>query len=164
MPRGFRLLQADAPIYSPLQFNRPTIQMGQDFSYRGIARLRSGATIEDAHRDIARMIPITLDKFPNPGLTMSALEELGVAPYVYALKREVVGDVGQVLWVLLGTVGLVLLIACANVANLLLVRGEGRQREIAVRTALGASRSRIIRQFMSESVVLGLAGGVATRS
>ena len=77
------------------------------------------------------------------------------------LKRDVVGDLGKVLWVLMGSIGVVLLIACANVANLLLVRAEGRQQELAIRAALGAGSAQIAREFLMESVFLGLAGGVA---
>ena len=76
------------------------------------------------------------------------------------LAQDVIGDVGRVLWVLLGTVGIVLLIACANVANLFLVRAEGRQQELAIHAALGAGSRRIAWELLSESLVLGLLGGV----
>jgi putative ABC transport system permease protein len=82
-----------------------------------------------------------------------------LAPKLQPLKQEVVGDVGAVLWVLLGTIGLVLLIACANVANLLLVRSEGQQQELAIRAALGASRKRIAGEMLVESLTLGILGG-----
>jgi len=77
------------------------------------------------------------------------------------LKQEVIGNVGELLWVVMGTIGMVMLIACANVTNLLLVRVEARQQELAVRTALGASWMRIVRGLLVESVMLGLIGGVA---
>src|SRR5207248_8367772 len=77
------------------------------------------------------------------------------------LKADLIGDIGSVLWVLMGTISMVLLIACANVANLLLVRAEGRQQELAVRSALGASRGRIAYELLAESVILGLIGGIA---
>ena len=78
------------------------------------------------------------------------------------LAKDVIGDVGRVLWILLGTVGIVLLIACANVANLFLVRAEGRQQELAIHAALGAGSRRIAWELLSESLVLGLIGGVAS--
>jgi len=76
------------------------------------------------------------------------------------LKRVVVGDVGEVLWVLMGSILMVLLIACANVANLLLVRGEGRRQELAIRAALGAGRGRVAADLLLESVVLGVLGSL----
>ena len=76
------------------------------------------------------------------------------------LKQEVIGNVGELLWVVMGTIGLVMLIACANVANLMLVRVEPRQQELAVRAALGAGWTRIVRGLLVESVMLGLMGGV----
>ena len=87
------------------------------------------------------------------------LAEIRLAPMVRPLAVDVVGDIGQVLWVLLGAMGLVLLVACANVANLFLVRAEGRQQELAIRTALGASLARAARELLSEAILLGLAGG-----
>jgi predicted permease len=88
-------------------------------------------------------------------------EEAKLQANVRLLKDDVIGDVGSALWLLMGTIAMVLLIACANVANLLLVRAEGRQQELAVRAALGASRGRIAYELLAESVVLGLVGGVA---
>jgi len=80
------------------------------------------------------------------------------------LKREVIGNVSDVLWVVMGTIGLVMLIACANVTNLFLVRIEARQQELAVRAALGAGWARMVRGLLVESVMLGLMGGVSRRS
>ena len=83
---------------------------------------------------MARMLPLLPQKFPlAPGLTLKILEEARIGPSVRPLKQDLVGDVGNVLWVLMSTVGIVLFIACANVANLLLVRAEGRQQELAIR-------------------------------
>ena len=118
-------------------------------------------TIADANRDVARMIPLTLERFPlPPGFSREMFDAARVGPNVRPLMVDAVGDIGSVLWVLLGTVGIVLLIACANVANLFLVRSEGRQQEFALRAALGASRGRMARELLAESVALGLVSGV----
>lgn len=98
---------------------------------------------------------------PAPGMTVKMIEEARLGPDVRPLKNDVVGDVGKVLWVLMGTIGIVLFIACANVANLLLVRAEGRQQELAIRAALGAGRARIARELLLESVTLAVIGGAA---
>src|SRR5689334_11791118 len=90
---------------------------------------------------------------------MKMFEQARVGPNLRPLKDQVVGDVGKFLWVLMAVIGIVLLIACANVANLLLVRTEGRQQELAIRTALGASRGRIASVLLFESLVIGLMGG-----
>ena len=159
LPPSFTFLRTDPAVLLPFQFNRAEVRVG-DFSYRAVARLKPGVTLEQANADLARMIPLTFDRFPLwPGLTRKMFDEAQVGPNVRPLFQELIGDVGRVLWILVGTVGIVLLIACANVANLFLARAEGRQQELAVRAALGASRSRIARALLSESVGLALAGG-----
>jgi predicted permease len=106
------------------------------------------------------MIPIWLKSWPPaPGFSRDLFENAHFGPKVQPLKQEVVGDIGPTLWVLMGTIGLVLLIACANVANLLLVRAESRQQELAVRAALGAGWGRIAREMLLESLTLGVLGG-----
>jgi predicted permease len=111
---------------------------------------------------MARLVPIALDAFPPfPGYNKSMFVDAKVTPMVIPLKRELVGDVSTVLWVLMGTIGMVLLIACANVANLLLVRADGRRQELAIRAALGAGWAQLAREMLAESVMLGLFGGVA---
>src|SRR5690242_19014615 len=111
------------------------------------------------------MIPITFDSFPAPpGFSLELFKKAHIAPIVRPLKRDVVGDVGGLLWVLMGGIGMVLLIACANVANLLLVRVEGRQQELAVRAALGANRAQLARELLLESLTLGLLGGQIGRA
>ena len=117
-------------------------------------------TIEPANADVDRMVPLAFEKFPG-GMPLDMLESAQFASYLRPLKEDVVGNVGEVLWVLLGTVGIILLIACANVANLFLVRAEGREREMAVRTAMGASRGAVGWEFLKESLVLGILGGLA---
>lgn len=159
MPPDLRFLRSDPDVYLTFQFDRTTTRMG-NFSYQALARLRPGISPEQANADIDRMIPMAVERFPG-GLTMGMLTEARFAAVVRPLKEDAVGDVGPMLWVLLGTVGIVLLIACANVANLFLVRAEGRQQEVAVRTAMGAGRGQVARQFLAESVTLGLLGGAA---
>jgi predicted permease len=161
LPRNFRFLDMqDLALVLPLQLDRNKTQLA-NFSYFGIARLKPGSTLAQASADVARMIPITLTSFPPPpGLSLDLLQKAGIAPSLQPLKRDVVGDVSTLLWVLMGGIGMVLLIACANVANLLLVRTEGRQRELALRAALGASHRRIAAQLLRESAVLGLLGSI----
>jgi putative ABC transport system permease protein len=161
MPRDLRFLQYDPAVFLPFRFDKAELFFG-NFSYQGVARLRPGVSIAQANAEVDRMVPVSLETYPlPPGFTQEMLGTSGFAANVHLLKEDVVGNVGTVLWVLLGTVGLVLLIACANVTNLFLVRAEGRQKEVALRTALGASRGRIARQFFGESVALGVLGGIA---
>jgi putative ABC transport system permease protein len=161
LPDSFRLFDQKPSLILPMQLDREKVHLGQ-FSYTAVARLKPGRTVEQATVEVARLIPIGLQKFPPfPGFSLKMFEEARLQPSVRLLKADVIGDVGSALWLLMGTIGMVLLIACANVANLLLVRAEGRQQELAVRAALGASRGRIAYELLAESVVLGLVGGVA---
>jgi putative ABC transport system permease protein len=160
LPARFTFLNSNPQIVLPFRFNRAEVFVG-NFSFQAIARLKPGATIEQANADIARMIPIAMERFPlPPGFTKDMTREIRFGPNVRPLSQDVIGDVGRVLWVLFGTVGIVLLIACANVANLFLVRAEGRQQELSIHAALGASWHRIARELLSESLLLGLVGGV----
>ena len=159
MPKQFRFLDGEPPaMFKPIQFDRNKTALGQ-FSYDGIARLRPGVTMESANAEIARLLPIVFTSFPPPpGFSMDLFHQARIGPKVRPLSKDVVGDVGKLLWVLMGSIGIVLLIACANVANLLLVRAEGRHRELAVCAALGASPWRIAKEFLLESAVLGILG------
>ncbi len=160
MPRRFRFLGVKAQVYLPFQFDRSKTFLGQ-FSYQSVARLKPGATIAQADADVARLLPVAMERFPAPpGFNKKMFEDARISPRLRPFKQDLVGDIGNVLWVLMGTIGLVLLIACANVANLLLVRVEGRQQELAVRVALGAGRGRIAGELLLESVTLGLLGGI----
>ena len=160
LPAGFRFLDRNPQLILPFRFNRPELHAA-NFSYRGVARLKPGMTLEQANADVARLIPVIPDRFPMPpGFTRKMLDDVKIGPNVRPLAADVIGDVGRVLWVLLGTVGLVLLIACANVANLFLVRAEARQQELAIHAALGAGSRRIAWELLSESLTLALAGGV----
>jgi predicted permease len=161
MPAGFRLLDQKADLIQPFRFDRAKTTLG-NYSYAGIARLKPGVTVQQANADVGRMLPLEFAKFQSPpGFSAKLFEQARIQPDVRPLKEEVIGSLGKILWVLMGSIGVVLLIACANVANLLLVRAEGRQQEIAVRTALGASWPRLAGVLLTESVLLGLLGGVA---
>ncbi len=158
MPRGFKVLDFTPDLILPLKFDRSTIGLS-NFSYQGIARLKPGMTIPQANADIARLLPIWERSWSSTALSRYYIENWRIAPAVRPLKRDVIGNIGNVLWVVMGTVGLVLLIACANVANLLLVRGAARQHELAIRAALGAGWSGIVRGLLVESLILGFIGG-----
>ena len=158
LPEGMRFIRGTPDVYLPFQWDRSEVFVG-NFSYQAIGRLAAGSSLAAANTDVERMLPMAVEKFPGP-VSLGMMQEMGFGPAVRPLMQDVVGDVGNVLWVLLGTVAMVLLIACANVANLFIVRAEGRQREMAVRTALGAERGQIVAQLLAESAVLGVAGGL----
>ena len=159
MPKEFRFLDWEQPaLFLPLRLDRNKTTLGQ-FSYEGVARLRPGVTMQAANADVARMWPIVLNSFPAPpGFSVDLFKKARLGPKVRPLSQDVIGDVGKLLWVLMGSIGVVLLIACANVANLLLVRAEGRHQELVVCAALGASPWRIAKQFLLESAVLATLG------
>jgi predicted permease len=150
----------DLAILLPLKWNRTGTQgadtSGPGYNYFAVARLKPGVTLAEASADVARMIPIEMRGFPE---ALNFYKETRMAPNLQTLKQTIIGDVDKVLWVLMGGIGLVLLIACANVANLLLVRLEGRQQELAIRAALGAGRGRIAGGLLLESLVLAVIGG-----
>src|SRR6202790_3562032 len=162
LPKGFHFLDEEDPVLIlPFQFDRNKTFLG-NFSYRALARLKPGVTLAQASADVARMLPIVNSSFAAPpGFSLKLFEDAHIGPNLRALIQDVVGDVGNVLWVLMGSIGMVLLIACANVANLLLVRVEGRRQELAVRAALGATWGRIAGELLLESLILGLLGSVA---
>jgi len=158
LPPGFVFGNQEADLFIPAQFPRAEPDEGS-FNYSGIARLRDGVTLEAASADMARMIRLMPERYSGV-INQAMLEQIGFAPRITSLKEERVGDVSRALWILLSAVGIVLLIACANVANLFLVRAEGRQREVAVRRALGASGGDMARYFLAESLTLGILGGL----
>ncbi|HTX36358.1 MAG TPA: ABC transporter permease [Bryobacteraceae bacterium] len=159
MPRGFRFVNADFDLILPLAFDRATLRL-PGFGYDCVARLKPGVTIAQADADLARLVPVWMRSWPAaPGINPLVYENWRITPAIRPLKQEVVGNVGNVLWVVMGTIGMVMLIACANVANLLLVRAEARQQELALRAALGAGWGRIVRELLLESMLLGAGGG-----
>ena len=154
MPEGFRFLDMEpaAEVIALITFDRSRLTL-DGFNFWSLARLKPGVTVADANADIARMLPIWLNAWPLPRNTAGrqVIENWRITPVVKPLKDEVVGGVGDMLWVLMGTIGMVLLIACANVANLMLVRSESRRQEFAVRTALGAGRGASQEKFWSKA-------------
>ena len=159
MPATFRFIEEKPDLIFPFQFERAKVFLG-NFSYNGIARLKPGITVAQANADVARMLPMVSSKFPPPpGFSAKLFDDAHLQATLRPLKQDVIGDLGKVLWILMASIGVVLLIACANVANLLLVRAEGRQQELAIRTALGAGSAQIAREFLVESMFLGLLGG-----
>lgn len=155
MPQGFGFPSSDAELWIPLQFD-PT-NRGEFWEHGWmpvVARLRSGVTIEQAQSEIHPLNSQIIPLFPYP-LPATWNSDAKVTP----LQEIMVNDIRGKLIILMCAVGFVLLIACANVASLLLARTAARQREITIRVALGAGRERIVRQLLTESVVLSLAGG-----
>jgi predicted permease len=159
LPQRFRFLdEPNLALMLPIRLDRAKTTLG-DFG-GGIARLKPGVTLAEASADVARMLPIVARSFPAPPrFSLEMYESAGLEPNLRPLKQEVIGNVGNVLWLLMGGIGIVLLIACANVANLLLVRAEGRRHEWAIRAALGASPGRIAGQLLLESFTLSILGG-----
>jgi predicted permease len=162
MPRSFfRFLGQDPDLVVPLQFDRSRLHLG-DLGFLGIARLKPGVSLAAANSDVRRMLPIWLRSWPTPsaGFPKRLFENARFAPALTPLKDEVVGNIGNALWLLLGAVGLVLLIACANVANLFLVNSEARAHERSIRLALGAGRMQMLRDALAESLLFGAVAGL----
>ena len=161
LPQTFHFLdQKDPSLILPMQWDRATTTLGS-FNGNAIARLKPGVTVQQATADLERLLPVVARTFPPPaGLSASFFQSLHYTPRLIPLKDEVVGNVQNVLWVLLASTILVLLVACANVANLLLVRVEGRHHEFAIRYAIGAARKGISADILFESSLLGLTGSL----
>ena len=159
LPRGFHFLDLqDAALVIPFQWDRSMMKLG-NFSQPALARLKPGVTMKQASADMARLLPITFRSFPAPdGFSPALFEKAHFEPSLHPLKQDVVGDVGKILWVLMGSIALVLMVACANVANLLLVRVEGRRQELAIRSALGSPWRRTAAELLFESLILGITG------
>src|SRR5262245_46817853 len=165
MPADFRFL--DMPIQPDLiaavRLDEANLLISGSWSYQGLARLKPGVTPDEARADLDRMRQIWINAWPLPnipGATREVLASFPVAAVVRPLKDDIVGGAASMLWVLMGAIGAVLLVACANIANLTLVRADARRQELAVRAALGAGAARIARALFVENLVLGVAGSV----
>lgn len=155
---GVRLPDGSAPdLWMPLQID-PAGPFQNSHVFPAIGRLAEGASLDDARRELAALANELPERFPDV-YSREFVERYGFRPVAASLADDVVGDLARNLWVLFGAVVLVLVIAAANVANLFLVRVEGRRREIAVRTALGAGRGALVRDVLAESMVVATAGG-----
>jgi predicted permease len=156
LPPTFRFFDYDADLLYPLQPTREGAAFGS-FDGRALARLRDGITLAQANADVQRMIPILQAEFPP---VIASFAGSGFAPKLRPLKDAVVRDLGDTLWVLFGTTAILLLVACASVMNLVLLRNEARRPEVAIRLALGATGSRIRRLVAAEGALLALGSGV----
>lgn len=161
LPRYFHFLdQKDPSLILPMQWDRATTTLG-NFNANAVARLKPDVYVQQATADLERLLPVVARTFSPPaGLSAGFYESLHYAPSLIPLKEEVVGNVQNVLWILLASTILVLLVACANVANLLIVRVEARYHEFAIRYAIGAARKGISAAILLESTLLGLAGSL----
>ena len=152
MPPGFTLPKRKTQFLSPAQFTPQMLNNRASHLLSVIARLKPGITLARAQSDMTTIAVRLAQQYPETNRQLGAV--------VVPLKDQIVGDTGTALLVLLAAAGCVLLIACANVANLLLAKSAAREREMAIRTAMGAARGRLIIQMMTESVMLAVAGGV----
>ena len=156
MPSSFRVPAVTTQAWMPMQIDTTAAWLG-GFNSRAYARLAPGASVAMVQRDLAAALPRTIQRYPliAPGVTTKMVVEQGnPTPTVVPLRDDLVAGVAPTLWIVATAAGLVLLVMCANVANLMLVRAESRHRELAVRAAMGAPRGRLVSHFLAESLVL----------
>jgi predicted permease len=153
MPRGFTFPDRDAQLWVPAAFSSRTLANHDSHFLNVVARLKPSVSLKQANADLAAIARRLAEQYPQSNARVGA--------FAVPLREEVVGDVRRAILVLMGAVAFVLLIACGNVANLVLARSASRRKELAVRMALGATRPRIIRLLLAESVLLSFAAGAA---
>jgi putative ABC transport system permease protein len=161
LPASFRYPASETRLWFPMELD-PNASFSGGFNYDGVARLADGVSIEAAQRDFAAVLPRMVEVFPNmaPGVsTQLVLDQAKPRPILIPLREDLTSSIAGTLWMVGAAAGLVLLVACANVANLVLVRADSRHRELAVREALGAGRRRVMTHFLSESVLLAAISG-----
>ena len=158
MPPGFTFSRPETELWRPIRLDRENTQLGA-FGINGVARIADGSTLGQVQAELDAMLANLAGVFPDEAAA-SILMTAGFRPLIDPAREVVVGDIESTLWILLGAAGFLLLIACANVANLFLVRSEARHDEFAIRAALGESRGRLAGSVLLESLVLGVAGGV----
>ncbi len=158
MPPGFSFSQQEIDLWRPLRLDRENVQLGS-FGINGVARIADGATLGQVRAELEALLANLPELLPDEGAA-PILANAGFRPLIDRAREVLVGDIEATLWILLGAVGLLLLIACANVANLFLVRSEARHGEVAIRAALGESGGRLAGSVLFESLGLGVAGGL----
>jgi predicted permease len=150
--------QAGSPdVWLPARFNAASPPTG-NFGWNALGRLKEGVRPDQAATHLEPLVKRAMTEYIQSANYRAFLTDGRYRPLVHPMKEDVIGSVREPLWILLGTVAMVLLVACGNVANLCLIRAEGRQREIAVRAALGGSRAGLIRKFLAEALVLAAIG------
>jgi putative ABC transport system permease protein len=159
MRPGFDFPVPETAAWRPLAVDAATADLVR-FQWHGVARLAGGISAAGAEADLKRLDANLPQAFPGSA-DATELARGGFTAFVRPLRRDLIGEIGRVLWILLGAVSCILLIACANVANLLIVRGKGRRRSTAIQTALGASRRRLMGAVLAESSLVGVAAGAA---
>jgi len=159
MPPGLVFPRPDIELYEPMDLDPEVTQLGS-LGTDSVGKLPPGLTIGEAEAQLHARIDDLVAAFPDqPAAPL--LDQAGLSAHVVDMREYAVGDVQRTLWVLMGSVAFILLIACANVANIYLVRADGREREIAIRSALGAGRGQLMTGFLAESIALGLAAGAS---
>ena len=159
MPVGFNFPDEDTRLWLPLRPNPQQVNLGA-FRSNGLGRIAPEHTLDQVQAELAAMATNLVELFPEQGAA-AVFTNAGFAPDIKLAREAIVGDLRATLWIVLGAAGFLLLISCANVANLFLAQTDTRHRELAIRIALGESRTRIMSTTISESVLLALAGGLA---